>query len=841
MEKEKNGAESENSVTSGQDQRTAAEETPVINLTEDTAKEDVTSQGVSGTEKVSAPKQQEAAKEPESALPDPETDSDVQGTVPDSVEAAEATESDTAKAVEEPTLESTLEVETATQNTAEDASEPAVAEPIEKVETTALEETVELAELPTPPPVEEALIVEVQNTESAQGDAAKEEATTKAVTDAPAEQALKSTPSVQGDEVKEVTSTEANASPKSTAEVEEVASTGNSTEASKDETPVGAEDVEVEIKKANEIAEGHPIQKHVDDDHHDEFQDTDFTKLSQEELVEVIKKLGKDENPLRADRVLSKIAPLFNEKRKQQKAEALKAFIASGGEAAEFEYKPDELSLRFDANYRLIKDRRSSFVKDRERQKQSNLGLAEVVLDKLRDFMDSEESSVSFEGFKALQNEWKAIGDVPAQQSRTLWANYNALIHRFYDQRSIYFELKELDRKKNYDAKIKLCERAEALDNEPQIKEAIKQLNDLHYDFKHLGPVPRALQEDLWQRFKAASDKIYEKRKGYVAELKTELNENLVKKEALAEEISQYVNFTSDQIKEWNSKSKEVLDIQKRWDAIGGLPKDKAKAINKKFWSGFKSFFHGKKLFFKDLEKVREENLALKEALVAKAIELSASEDWQKTANEFKKLQQDWKLIGPVPGKVRNEVYERFKTVCDGFFDKKRSSSKEAEVDYADNLKKKRAIIDQIAVLADKKDFEEAEIKKLTDEFHALGFVPKKDISKVKEDFRSVVEQALKGNEVISEDKRDALAIQLVIGEALKGEQGDKFLYQKEQNIRRQINSLENEIALWTNNLEFFRHSKSADKLRDEFNSKIEKAQADVDQMKRKLKAYRKL
>lgn len=606
-------------------------------------------------------------------------------------------------------------------------------------------------------------------------------------------------------------------------------------------TPSAPEGEEQPPPQEVAVKEEHPIDRHDDDERHEDYEEEDFTKYTKEQLVDVIKQLGKDDKPIRADRILKRLAPLFSQIRDKEKAAAFEEFKANGGEVADFSFRPDELTLRFDANCRLIKDRRAQFIKKREREKQSNLGLAEVILNKLRAFVDSDESSVSFDSFKAIQEEWKAIGDIPGQHSRSLWANYNALIHRFYDQRSIYFELKELDRRHNYDAKIKLCERAEALENEPIIREAIKALNELHYDYKHLGPVPRELQEELWVRFKQASDKIYEKRKDYVSELKTELQDNFLKKQALAEEITPLGEFNSDQIKEWNEKSREILEIQKRWDKVGGLPKEKAKVINKKFWSTFKSFFNKKKIFFKQLESEREANLKLKKVLVEKAEALKESTDWHKTANEFKALQQEWREIGPVPGKLRNEIYEEFKKACDYFFEGRRAGSKEAESGYKENLKNKQEIIAKIKSFVDSGDKEIDELKSLAKSYSGIGFVPKKNIGKLKQDFEQAVDAAITANSSLVDDQKETLAIELKMGEVLKGENSEKVLYQKEQNLRRQINKIENEVALWVNNLEFFRNSKSANKLRDEFNDKIDKANEELDHLKRQLKAYRKL
>ena len=573
----------------------------------------------------------------------------------------------------------------------------------------------------------------------------------------------------------------------------------------------------------------------------EEYENLDFSTMSKEELIEVVKMLGKDDNPFKADKILRQITPFFNKIREEDRKVALDKFIEDGGDPEDFQYQPDELSLRFDANYKLIKDKKSKKHKEQDKERANNLKLAEDVLEELREFVDSEESSGSFNQFKNIQQKWKDIGDVPPQNSRTLWANYNALVHRFYDQRSIYFELKELDRKKNYESKIKLCEKAEELENVKNLREAIKGLNDLHHEFKHIGPVPQDVQEELWQRFKAASDKVYKRRKVFVQELKTELNENLDKKIELIEKVKSFVDFNSDRIKDWNDKTKELLAIQKEWEAIGGLPKDKAKKINKDFWSSFKKFFSNKHQFFKKLEADRDTNLEKKEALLQKALELKESEDWDKTANELKKLQQQWREIGPVPEKKRKKVYQDFKEACDHFFERRRAGFKNAQEVYKENLVKKKEIIEKIKKLSEKADDKLEEFNKLRTEFLEIGYVPKKNIQSIKNEFQQIVEEFLNKLTVINEKQKAEISLEAEFTDLAGSEHSEQELYHKEQAVRRQINKLEDDIALWQNNLEFFAHSKSTDKLRKEVNTKIDKAKIQLNGLKRQLKMLRSL
>ncbi len=603
---------------------------------------------------------------------------------------------------------------------------------------------------------------------------------------------------------------------------------------SEENTADSSEPVEAADAGNSEVAATKP-QKNED-----ELAGEDFTTYSKEKLVDLIKILAKHDDPFYAERYLRKIEPLFSEIKKAALSEAKEAYIKENGNAEGFSFKADELTSRFDANTRLIHDRKYAFSKDREAQRQANLKKADEALEKLRLFVDSEESSTSFNKFKEIQSEWKAIGDVPGNQSKTLWANYNALINRFYDQRSIYFELKELDRKKNYEAKVKICERAEALVDFENLKEAINTLNDLHYEYKHLGPVPQELQEDLWQRFKAASDKVYEKRKEFVSDLKVVLLENLAKKEELVATIKLFVEFDSDRIKEWNSKTKELLELQKKWESIGGLPREKSKNVNKDFWSSFKTFFHNKSNFFKKLDAERKGNYDKKQVLVEKAESLKDNTDWLKTANDFKALQQEWKTIGPVPEKFRNQLYNKFKAACDAFFDNKRSKSKDDEKSYKENLNLKRDIISQIKEWASEADNHIEDFKQKAKDFAAVGFVPRKDIGSIKDKFSEATEvfiSALKGDD----DVKNALRMEIELGDLLGSKNSEKAIYGKEQNIRRQVQQLENDVALWKNNLEFFAHSKgkNADDLRRDVNQKIDKAETKVATLKAQLKLLR--
>jgi hypothetical protein len=574
----------------------------------------------------------------------------------------------------------------------------------------------------------------------------------------------------------------------------------------------------------------------LDEEHHGHVDYSNFTKS---QFVGLVKELVKETNFKKVDIVLKEIKPLYDEIREKERLSALQKFTAEGNEAADFEYKGDDLDNIFDANLKLIRDRRAQYFRQQEEQKNDNLRKKQELIEKLRVLVDSPDNTNQFEVFKQLQKEWRSIGAIPGTQAKTLWANYHALVDRFYDNQSIYFELKELDRKKNLESKVELCVRAEKLADVEIIKDAIRELNELHQEFKHLGPVPVEEKEAIWQRFKAASDAVYAKRDAYLHNLQHELQQNLELKIRYGEEAQAYATFQSDRIKEWNEKTKEILELQKKWEAVGGLPRAKAKDVNKKFWSAFKSFFNNKNIFFKKLDEEREQNLQIKNELVKQAIELRESQDWEKTSNEMKTLQQKWKDVGPVPEKFREKVFKEFKDACDYFFAQKRGQMGKVEQEQIDNLNLKTAIIEELERTASEGTASVELLRDLQDRYNTVGFVPKKDIATVKSRYHEAVDKFVAAIPNLSEDEKSRVVLETQISDLKKDPMGDRKIYQKEQAIRKKISRAENDIALWKNNLEFFGKSHNADKVRDEFNDKIRTATEHLKELKQQLRLLR--
>src|SRR5690606_9573115 len=387
--------------------------------------------------------------------------------------------------------------------------------------------------------------------------------------------------------------------------------------------------------------------------------------------------------------------------------------------------------------------------------------------------------------------------------------------------------------------KLELCVRAERLAEVEIIKDAIRELNELHHEFKHIGPVPMEDKDSIWQRFKAASGAVYARREAYLQTLQQELNVNLDRKMTIADEVQVFTELQSDRIKEWKQKTKEMLELKRRWEQVGGLPRAKAKEVNKRFWSAFKLFFANKNTFFKKLDEEREQNLKLKNELVARAHELKESTDWETASNELKALQAKWKEIGPVPEKFREKVFQEFKVACDYFFEQRRSQHGRVEEEQVGNLEKKLAICDEMERHASAGTGTVDVLKELQKQFNEIGFVPRKELASVRARYNDAVAKFVAALPDVSDEEKGIILLEGQIDGLRSDPNADKKLFQKEQAIRKKISKVENDIAVWRNNLEFFGRSENAEKYREEFNDKIRSASDHLDQLKQQLRILR--
>ncbi len=577
------------------------------------------------------------------------------------------------------------------------------------------------------------------------------------------------------------------------------------------------------------------VEASAEEEH--EIEEVDYSHLNKEQLLAKATELTNETSFRKVDTTLRLLKAELDRINKGEKDEATEKFVADGGEIDNFEWKQDDISKKFFAQYKNLKEKKAKYFDDIEKKKANNLTAKHEALKQLKELTESGKTDKSaFDKLKAIQTKWKEAGQIAPQQAEGLYESYKALLDRFYNQKSMENELLDLDRKRNLVVKLELCDKAEKLVEVVNVNESIAQLNRLHEEYKAIGPIPKEDQEPVWQRFKLASDKVYERKRNTVEEIKKEQTANMKIKQELCLKIEVYPDFKSEKIGEWNTKTQEILAIQDEWEKIGPAPREVAKDLNKQFWTNFKAFFANKTLFFEQIEKTRGANLKLKVVLCEQAEALKESTDWDSVTEDIKKLQAAWKEVGPVPEKEKDTIYERFKAACDGFFERKRNRRADQDKEFDSNLAKKEAICAEIENMVAAKD---KDIKKLEEQnaaFLAVGFVPRKNMTTIQDRFAKAVEAFVANLEGTAlEKEKMKFGFQMKIyGDS--PEASRKFR-DREQTLRKRITHLEDDIALWKNNLEFFAKSKTADRLRTEFGTKISDATKELDTLKAELKS----
>ena len=531
-----------------------------------------------------------------------------------------------------------------------------------------------------------------------------------------------------------------------------------------------------------------------------------------------------------------RVDAFFNEDREAALL-AFKANAENPEEAEEgFEFKKDEQTLKFEEIYRNFRKFRDEHYRKQEEDKNTNLKTKRRIIEDIKNLIEKVEGSEKqngrgdFDAIKKLQEEWKTAGPVPQNELDDLNKSYRATLDRFYQQKKMEKEMLEYGLNKNLEAKLDICKKAEELGENENINEAVKLLNELHKKFKQIGAVPKDKQEEVWDRFKAASDKIYDKKRSANDDFKKILEDNMKLKQELCLKVEVYIDFKSDRIKEWNEKTKEILDLQTAWEAVGPAPKEVSKGLNKHFWKNFKTFFENKSKFFESLEGERKTNLKAKEALCERAEAAKASNDWDAATETFKELQEEWKKIGPAPDNVSDQIFERFKKACDEFFERKRNRRNIQDKEFSNNFEAKAAVCKEIEALTAGTPAL-PELEKLVNKWNEIGFVPRKQIGEAQDAFTEAVDACL---DKINPDNKTLSAFREKHNVRMSSKTF-KTVKKKETSSSKRISALENDINLWQNNIAFFAKSKNADALRNEYDAKIKAAKAEIDVLKKEL------
>ncbi len=668
------------------------------------------------------------------------------------------------------------------------------------------------------------------------------------------------------------------------AEAEELAGNTEPTEAEAepvaDETETIAEVAEVKAEEeTTSVAEEHPeptvaevvpaiesvgeetillAEDTVEDDEADEIEvhesESDasglFDNLGREQLVEKLEELVQDPNVNTIKSAVGQIRLAFLKLNKEYKQELyqklaetnVEAEAEADQEAEAPQIQEDAIEERFKSAFNIYKHNKGKYNEEQEKQKIRNLEAKNQILDELKVLINSEETlKKTYDEFKILQERWKTIGMVPKGDINTLWQNYHFLVEKFFDKVKINKELKDLDLKKNLEAKIHLCEKAEELLLEPSIIKSFKSLQQYHEEWKEIGPVPQDKKDELWDRFRSATEQINDRRREYYNEMQESLEQNLTAKVILCEKAEQLLAAESDSIKAWQDVTAQFTELLKIWKTIGPAPKKQNNEIWARFKTSLDGFFNAKKEFFNKLKEQQMNNFNLKLDLCVQAEALRNSTDWKNTSRELINLQNEWKKIGPVPRKQSDRIWKRFRAACDEFFSTKAEYFKNVSGQEEENLKLKLSLIEQVKEFSvgDDRNVAVDTLKDFQRQWMEIGHVPIKEKDRLQTEFRSLINKHFEKLKMESVSMGAMNYRSRVERMAKDSPDAGRVISKERSFVQGKIQQLQDEIKTWENNIGFFAKSKTANLLKQEFEKKIEKAKEELQMLEAKLKMLR--
>ena len=519
---------------------------------------------------------------------------------------------------------------------------------------------------------------------------------------------------------------------------------------------------------------------------------------------------------------------LYYKLRQQETDAEMQAFIDGNGDPATYESKPDELEPRLKDLLNIQKEARAAMVKARDEEYANNLALKREVLDKMETIAgNAEEVGQKYNEFQELQKQFKEIGAVDQQEVAGLWKRYTQLTEQFYDALKINKELRDYDFRKNLEAKLQICEEAEKLVQAPDVVDAFRKLQEMHDQWRIIGPVAPSVREEIWNRFKAASTEINKRHQVHFEQLKAQEHANEVGKTSICEKVEAIDLSQITTVKGWDDATKVILAFQDEWRKLGFASKRVNTQLFERFRQSCDNFFNQKAEFFKSVRGEQSDNLQRKIALCERAEALSTSTDWRKTTDQLILLQNEWKTIGPAPRKYSQQVWERFKSACDAFFKAKEEAVGGERATERANFERKQEIILALTNLKD--DVENATVKGVRDlmnQWAEIGHVPFKEKDKLQAKYKELIDFFF--------DKLD------MKGQRRRFENIKEHVASiKDSNtLQRKLERLINDLKTYENNLGFLNaKSKSGNGLVALMQSKMDELKAEIEELKKRIDA----
>ena len=561
---------------------------------------------------------------------------------------------------------------------------------------------------------------------------------------------------------------------------------------------------------------------------------TNYAAMDKKQLVEVLQNLAQQPvNEVKEDVVRVRVA--FAAIRKEELAKEKEAFIAKGNEEAAFAPAADELEEQFKSLYAEIKEKRAAYNAAQDALKAENLAKKREIISKINEIAeDADNVNRQYSTVQQLQQDFKAIGEVPSDNDAGAWAPSEVAVERFYDLLKMNKELRDYDFKKNLEQKQALCAEAEALDEEADIVDAFKKLQQLHTSWREIGPVSKEIREELWTRFKNASAVINKKYQSFFEERKANEKKNAEGKEALCVKIEAISTDNLKTYAAWDEATKAIIGLQEEWKKLGFASRKVNTELFARFRKSCDEFFAKKAEFFKRMKDELAANLAKKIELCEKAEALKDSTEWKKTTDALIALQKEWKTVGPVVKKHSDAVWKRFIAACDAFFEEKKKQNVNVHSVEHENLKQKKDIIAQINSILENKETEDApnKVRELMKKWQEVGHVPYKEKDKVYAEYKAAIDKAFEQLDMKAKKARMANFANSINQMSDTGK-----VYHERERLVRAYEMKSQELKTYENNLGFFNaQSKSGNSLVKEMERKIANIKEEIAMLEQKIK-----
>jgi hypothetical protein len=597
----------------------------------------------------------------------------------------------------------------------------------------------------------------------------------------------------------------------------------NAVDFSDEEAVLAAENSELDLGEESDDEESEEASAQSDSP----ASELDLSTLNKSQLVELLADLlaTKPVQTLRRDVEAIKVA--FYKLHRTETEAARKAWADAGNNPETFEAPVDVAESRLKDLIGEYRRKRDEFLTTLDAHREENLKAKLEIIEELKALVSAGETvGQTFNAFRELQQRWREVGPVPQTAIKDLWETYNHHVENFYSFIKINKELRDLDLKKNHEAKLALCEEAEALVLEPSIVVAFYRLQKLHDQWREVGPVATEHKEAVWERFREASGRINRQHQSYFDSIKEEQKKNLDLKSELCEQVEALTAEPFTSRREWNKASDKLLEIQKVWKTIGFAPKKNNTRVYERFRTACDAFFEAKRNFYNQIKGEMELNLSLKNEICQAAEALSASDDWKTTSDALIALQKRWKEIGPVPRRHSDAVWKRFRAACDAFFERKNSHFSGVEGSYKENLERKRALLTAAEERGtDGLTFED--IKEFQRQWGEVGYVPIKQKETIARQYKEVVDKmfsAIRGGQ----QERSMERFRGRVASLKEAGAGGGRLRHERERLYNKVKQLESDIATLENNIGFFGHSKNAEAMIADVREKIDRAKAEM-------------